>query len=666
MKFTPLTLACCSALASFSLLCEQAYAASAPGMPAAAADLETIVVTASGSAQMLKEAPASISVLSKEDLSERLYRDLTDAMTDIPGVVVTGGGDREDISLRGMGSQYTLILVDGQRQSSRETRPNSDGPGVEGAWIPPLSAIERIEVIRGPMSSLYGSDAIGGVINIITAKTPDEWRGEMRFDATLQESSESGNQFQTTFFTAGSLIPGKLGLQLYGQYSQREEDNIVDGFRDRDNKNISAKLAFTPNDNHEFVIEATHTMQEIYATLGKTVAELAEGEACGRRGCPESSLTEYDRTNLSLSHTGYWGWATSQSYVKQDEFDNDSRQMFVKNIDTQTMWAIPLTDQLSLSAGGAFFKEELNDLTSNQVSDLSLVDGHQWSVFSEGEWKLTEEFALTTGIRYDDDQNFGGQWSPRLYGVWQLSSDTILKGGISTGFRAPNLRQMNPSWGQISRGGNIYGNPDLAAETSTSYEFGLYQDFGKDSTLSATVFYNKFEDKITRIECPETLCTDGLNDFGSAPTTYVNVDEAITQGFELSVEAALSDSIEFNANYTYTDSEQKTGQYAGSPLNQLPKHLVQTSFRWSINDAASSWLRVNYRGEESQPTTGPSQDSLIAPSYTLADLGFNYSLTTPIKLGAGIYNLFDKQIGMDEYGYVEDGRRYWLSLTWSF
>ena len=166
-------------------------------------ELEKIVVTASGTVRMLKEAPASISVLDKEDLSERFYRDLTDAMTDIPGVIVTGGGDREDISLRGMGSQYTLILVDGQRQSSRETRPNSDGPGVEGAWIPPLSAIERIEVIRGPMSSLYGSDAIGGVINIITSKTPDAWRGEVRLDATLQEDSDSGNQYQTTFFTAG-------------------------------------------------------------------------------------------------------------------------------------------------------------------------------------------------------------------------------------------------------------------------------------------------------------------------------------------------------------------------------------------------------------------------------------------------------------------------------
>ncbi|HAU93089.1 MAG TPA: ligand-gated channel protein [Alteromonas sp.] len=629
-------------------------------------ELEKIVVTASGTAQMLKEAPASISVLDKEDLSERFYRDLTDAMTDIPGVIVTGGGDREDISLRGMGSQYTLILVDGQRQSSRETRPNSDGPGVEGAWIPPLSAIERIEVIRGPMSSLYGSDAIGGVINIITSKTPDAWRGEVRLDATIQEDSDSGNQHQTTFFTAGSLIPGKLGLQLYGRYTQREEDNIVDGFRDRDHKNISAKLAFTPNDSHEFVFEATHTQQEINATLGKTVAPLAEGEECGRRGCPASSMTEYDRTNLSLSHTGYWGLATSQTYIKQDEFDNESRQMYVKNLDAQTMWAVPVNDTLSLSAGGAYFEEELNDLTSNQISELSLVDGHQWSVFAEGEWKIIKDFAITTGLRYDDDQNYGGQLSPRLYGVWQISSTTILKGGISTGFRAPNLRQTNPSWGQISRGGNIYGNPDLEAESSVSYELGLYQDFGKDTTVSATVFYNEFEDRITRIQCPTDLCTDGPNDFGSAPTTYVNIDEAITQGFEMSVQAKLTKAIEFNANYTYTDSEQKTGQYAGSPLNQLPKHLVQTSLRWAINDMTSSWLRVHYRGEESQPTTGPSQDSLIAPSYTLADVGLNYGLTNDIKLGAGIYNLLDKNIGMEEYGYVEDGRRYWLSLAWSF
>ena len=109
-------------------------------------DMEVMVVTASGYEQLIKNAPASISVIDREELASRFYRDLTDAMTDVPGVIVTGGGDRKDISLRGMANGYTLILIDGQRQTSRETRPNSDGPGVEGAWTPPIGAIERIEV----------------------------------------------------------------------------------------------------------------------------------------------------------------------------------------------------------------------------------------------------------------------------------------------------------------------------------------------------------------------------------------------------------------------------------------------------------------------------------------------------------------------------------------
>lgn len=124
-------------------------------------ELNDVVVTASGHEQQVKNAPASISVIDREALENKHYRDITDALKDVPGVMVTGGGSSQDISLRGMGSKYTLILVDGKRQGSRETRPNSDGPGIEQGWLPPLSAIERIEVIRGPMSSLYGSDALG-------------------------------------------------------------------------------------------------------------------------------------------------------------------------------------------------------------------------------------------------------------------------------------------------------------------------------------------------------------------------------------------------------------------------------------------------------------------------------------------------------------------------
>lgn len=657
-RIAPLSLAITAALATLST---SIHANQAPDN-----DMEKIVVTASGYEQLIKNAPASISVIDREELSQRFYRDLTDAMTDVPGVVVTGGGDREDISLRGMGSQYTLILVDGKRQSSRETRPNSDGPGVEGAWTPPLAAIERIEVVRGPMSSLYGSDAIGGVINIITRKTPKQWYGELRLDTTMQQSSESGDIHQANFFAAGALIPEKLGLQVYGQFSNRDEDDIYSGFRGKEAENYQAKLSFTPSDAHSFLLDIASASQTLDATLGKTVEPLAPGESCGRRGCPESTVTEYDNQTISLSHTGYWDFGQSFSYAQYDKYDNKSRDMIVENIDVQSLWTLPINERNKMSAGVAYQREDLEDNTSNRISELTQIDNDMYSVFAEDEFQATEKLALTAGLRYDKDQQFGGHTSPRLYAVYSANDTLTVKGGISSGFRAPNLRQTTAAWGQVSRGGNIYGNPDLSPETSLNYEMGIYLDTEQGLSASTTVFYNEFDDKISRVACPLTKCTDGPNEFGSLPTTYTNVDEATTQGVEVSLDYQLASTVKMALNYTYTDSEQKTGEYAGSPLNQLPEHLAQASLNWKASDALGTWLRVHYRGEESQPTTGPSQSSLIAPSYTTADLGANYQVMDSVRLGFGVYNLFDKEIREDEYGYIEDGRRYWASLAWSF
>ena len=124
-------------------------------------------------------------MIPRQQIEDKAYRDVTDALKDVPGVVVTGGASSSDISIRGMSSKYTLILVDGKRVDTRSTRPNSDNAGIEQGWLPPLEAIERIEVVRGPMSSLYGSDAMGGVINVITRKTSrTEWKGSLHGDAT--------------------------------------------------------------------------------------------------------------------------------------------------------------------------------------------------------------------------------------------------------------------------------------------------------------------------------------------------------------------------------------------------------------------------------------------------------------------------------------------------
>ena len=623
--------------------------------------LNDIVVTASGFEQQISSAPASISVISREELERGHYQNVTDALRDVPGVVVTGGGagdNGNDISIRGMPSQYTLILVDGRPQNSRESRPNGSA-GFEQDWLPPLQAIERIEVVRGPMSTLYGSDAIGGVINVITRKVADTWHGNIQLDTVLQEDSASGDSRQANFYLSGPLVADRLGLQLYGRTSERDEDDIENGYEEKSLQSLTARLSLAASDNHDFTAEAGITEQDRRSLVGRS----APAEGC-RGGCTDS-IGEYTNSHVALTHSGRFEWGTSETFVQRERSENQSRDIEITNTTAKTSAVIPLGMHM-LTVGASWEEESLEDGTTNQISDRTAVENSQWALFMEDEWMLTDAWALTGGLRLDDDDNYGSHLSPRLYSVWKMTPEWTLKGGVSTGYRSPNLREITPDWGQISRGGNVYGNPDLEPETSLNKEIALL--YGSDAGLngSLTLFHNDFEDKITRIACPIDICNAGPNQFGSDPTYRVNIDDAVTQGVEASLSAPLSDTLALTASYTFTDSEQKSGEYAGEPLTQLPRHQVSATLDWDVNARLSQWTKVSYRGEESQPTTGPSQSSIVAPSYTFVDAGIGYQLNDSTTVNAGIYNLFDERITYDEYGYVDDGRRVWLGLNVAF
>ena len=623
--------------------------------------LNDIVVTASGFEQQISSAPASISVISREELERGHYQNVTDALRDVPGVVVTGGGagdNGNDISIRGMPSQYTLILVDGRPQNSRESRPNGSA-GFEQDWLPPLQAIERIEVVRGPMSTLYGSDAIGGVINVITRKVADTWHGNIQLDTVLQEDSASGDSRQANFYLSGPLVADRLGLQLYGRTSERDEDDIENGYEEKSLQSLTARLSLAASDNHDFTAEAGITEQDRRSLVGRS----APAEGC-RGGCTDS-IGEYTNSHVALTHSGRFDWGTSETFVQRERSENQSRDIEITNTTAKTSVVIPLGMHM-LTVGASWEEESLEDGTTNQISDRTAVENSQWALFMEDEWMLTNAWALTGGLRLDDDDNYGSHLSPRLYSVWNMTPEWTLKGGVSTGYRSPNLREITPDWGQVSRGGNVYGNPDLEPETSLNKEIALL--YGNDAGLngSLTLFHNDFEDKITRIACPIDICNAGPNQFGSDPTYRVNIDDAVTQGVEASLGAPLTDTLALTASYTFTDSEQKSGEYAGEPLTQLPRHQVSATLDWDVNARLSQWTKVSYRGEESQPTTGPSQSAIVAPSYTFVDAGIGYQLNDSTTVNAGIYNLFDERITYDEYGYVDDGRRVWLGLNVAF
>lgn len=634
--------------------------------------LEKIVITASGFEQDIKKAAASISVLTQEEINKKAYRDVTDALKDVPGVVVTGGGSSSDISIRGMGSAYTVIMVDGKKVNTRSVRPNSDNSGIEQGWLPNIGAIERIEVIRGPMSGLYGSDAMGGVINIITKKNTNEWTGSVKLDTTLQENSKSGNIYQTNAYIAGPLIANLLSFKANGLYSQRDEDEIYGGYSEQKIRAGGAALTLTPNDQHTFDLEYQRSIQNRDATVGKSISPIQTG-----RNPPVNSLTDYYRTEYSLTHRGTLGAVETHSYIQREENENPSRNMEAINTTFNTINKINF-DRHSLSFGGMYLKEELED-KGNQLSiggstPVSSLDRYSWALFAENAWNIVDDFTLTTSLRLDEDEKFGDHWSPKVYGVWGLNDNWVIKGGVSTGYKTPALRATVAEWGQATGGGQskgvIVGNPDLKPEKSVNYEVSFNWDNLDNLNAGLTLFNSEFKDKITEVRTCQgenvgALECDWLGEKFDFVSLRENVDKASMRGAELTFGWQALPNVNVSANYTFTDTEQKSGINKGKPLNEMPKHMFNTTADWEINDQFSSWGRVNYRSKTSDYLSRTTM-AKGKPAYTMVDVGLNYKPTQNIAVAAGVYNLFDKEIDKDTYNYVLDGRRYNLGVTYSF
>lgn len=622
-----------------------AYANENSGVHLEENETETIVVTAAGREQLLSRAAASISVLDRSDIEKGFYKDLTDALRDIPGVTLTRGGASEDVSLRGMNGQYTAILVDGKKQSGRETQPSGSGAGWEQDWLPPLDAIERVEVVRGPMATLYGSGAIGGVINIITRKDFEKFKGSVRLETTIQEDSDAGNHSQAQIYLAVPMIKDTLSASFTALTQERDEDDIVSGYGGKEMENYRAEVHYTPTQNDRLSVDYAKQDQKRTTTTGKSVAE-------GR----SSTETNNNRESFSLTHNGNYQWGTGTSFIQQETVENVGREITIENLVFNSQWSTAF-DKNALVAGASYESETLED--ESNAGNATEISNYQWSLFADNEWQTNEDLAITLGLRLDDNEIFNSHLSYRVYGVWSLAENWTLKGGVSTGYSAPKIRAMTPEWIQASRGGDIYGNPDLTPETSLNNEIGVYYTGDNNLVAQITAFYNDFDDKNNLTSCPLTKCGE------EGARQYENLDKATVSGIEMSISADMTESLSVNAAYTYNDSEQKSGENKGQPLTQVPMHLANAGVNWQVNDALNTWAKVTHRGKDSQPITIGSR-STVAKSLTYMDFGANWKYNDMFTFSAGVYNVFDKEITAEEYGYKEDGRRLWLSVETNF
>lgn len=662
----------------------------------AADQLETLVVTAGGFEQNISDAPASISVISAEELNKKSYTSVLDAIKNIPGVYMVGGGSMGDISVRGMTSGYTLMLVDGRPISAGRSVNTNGTDGGKQIGLPPISLIDRIEVIRGPMSSLYGSDAMGGVVNIITKKNVKEWNGSINTEWTHSLNDLSNDEQKVDLTLGGGLIENLLGIQLNASWQGTDESDFSANSSKADaskpegkNKEIGGKFILTPNADNDISLGYTKAVREYSHNPGKSLIETAN-----------PSHTHFEKDIYLLAHDGRYGNFLINSYLQQDVSENISTQADSQKKETITTFNTQATTFIgrnALTFGGQYKNEEIINetnglLTAGVGGAERKLDRWLAAIFAEIEWNLTQDLAITTGLRYNDDEYFGSHFSPRIYGVYHLTEDFTLKGGVSTGYKQPSLTQASKGFGGVTGGagslntdknGNpisralIIGNKDLTAETSTNFELGyVYGNSELGLNTSLMLFLTKFDDKIAEDRYCTSNGASNNNDVANYAcelngnkyyffSSYKNIDEAEMKGAEFTLDYQLIPSVTASISYTYTDSEQKTGDFKGQALNKIPKHMTNINLDWQATEKLASWVQYNYRGKTTDYLSRTSMED-GTPGYGFIDAGLAYQIKPGVSTKFGIYNLANKEVTNADYGVVLDGRRFNLGLTIDF
>mgnify|MGYP001170211421 FL=1 len=685
--------------------------------------LDSMVVTASGFTQAIDNAPASISLVGREELLEKRVSSIAEAISEIEGVDIGASAGKTgglNISIRGMPSDYTLILVDGRRQNTAgNITPNGFGE-TSTSFLPPPSAIERVEIIRGPMSTLYGSDAMGGVVNIITRKVNTAWGGSITAGGTLQTDREFGDSLTSNIYLSGPLVAEKLGLTLRGSTFHRSASDL--SYLDANGNPLEvskrgpspveadiftfgARLDLITHRDHDLWLDADFYRQA-YDNSANQLGTLDRPDANSYNGYgPE---LKFNRDQFTLAHTWRFDLGQLDSSLIQNKTETlgrtippgtpgrtpgSPRTLENENLVFDTKAIFNLSAH-TLSVGGQYWEAEMIDLVAPAPYEQT-----QWAVFVEDEWRLLSDLRLTLGARHNDHSQFGDHLNPRAYLVWNATPRWSFKGGVSKGFKAPRLEQIADGITGFTGQGTrpTIGTPTLKPETSVTTEFGVIYDNDQGFRASVTAFNNEFSDKIAN--GPNLLNATyaaspnrpGSVNYGNWPlvdyfTQLVNVDEAVTRGFEASLYYRFHQNWTVTANYTYTESEQKSGASKGQPLYDTPRHMVNARLRWAATGRLNLWLSGEARDERHRDPDSATSTAKATwgnyRAYALFHLGGSFQLTPRITLNGTIYNLLDKNF-VDYRPYVSDTRngtiaytnlysnnqeplRLWLTATYTF
>jgi len=577
--------------------------------------LEAVVVTATRIPTPEIQVASSMTVVTAEDIAARQERTLPDVLKDVPGlnVVQSGGpGAQSSVFMRGTDSNHTKVLVDGIDVSDPS---NSNATFDFGQLL--TQDIERVEVLRGPQSGLYGSDAIGGVINIITKSGQGPLRAALSaeggsFDTFNQTGSISGSDDQFHYsanlehFHSGETPVTPLDLLAPGE--QRIDDYY-------DNFTASTKLGLDVTQDCDLGLVARYTNTHLFYTgqdynVFPTIPDAQQSESITNEyyGRITAHLISFDGVLSQTLGVAYTRNETATVEPQTPETVNTGDRV---KVDWQGAIKVSSAHTLLLGA-----EDSLEEISQPISASTRIASG-----YAELQSQLAERWFSALNVRYDANDRFGDKVTYRFAPTYvNTDTETKLKASVGSGFKAPSLSELFQNFPPY-----FYADPNLKPESSTGYDAGFEQGLINNTIrFGATAFYNRIRD----------LITSNVTD-----TSYANIGKATTEGIESFVSYQPLKQLLLRVDYTFTEASD---DILHQELVRRPKNKGTFNAEWHATDALLFDVNVLSVGTWVDGNRDFSIPRLDAPPYTTVNLATSYDLNARIAVFARIDNLFDR------------------------
>jgi len=563
--------------------------------------LDTIIVNGSRLDQTMTEIGSSVSVITRDHLEELGVDFALDAIATAPGVTVNQNGafgGNASVRIRGASNDQTLVLIDGVPVND----PTGTGGGYNFAYLD-TDTIERIEVLKGPQSTLWGSDAIGGVVSI-TTKRPTEGLsgtvfGEYGSFNTLRGGASISNANEIGDFRLAATGLTTDGISKADEANGNSED---DGY---DSQTVSAKggLNLPASVRLETSLMWSDAESEYDSYAFGAQGSVADGD--------EVTNSETLSGNITLKAPLFDGRLENLVQIGYADIERENTSNGVQSYFTEG-------DRVLFRYQGTFAINDTNTLafgTEREETSANEQESSIDSLFALYEFKPVDSLTLTGGIRVDDHETFGSETTGRVAAAWTATDQLTFKASWGQGFKAPSIFQSTYI---CTFCGLTAPNTNLKAETSEAYDIGVqWQSADERIVLGATLFDQE---------------TENMIDF-SYTAGYDNIALVDSQGVELTGAYAINNWLGIAASYTFIDSEDGNG----NALARLPESTGHISASFDPDGPFSGAVLVRYNGEEAN-TDGSELDS-----WTRVDLTGSYDLNDTVEIYGRIENLLDEE-----------------------